>query len=336
MTMRSMRAAVLSGPRRLDVVEVPIPDCGPDDVLIQVEGVGLCGSDFTMYEGHWAFPRRFVIGHEGYGRIVAVGADVRDRAVGALVVVEPNIVCGACDPCTRGMSSLCERKRSLGVGTDGLCAEFAVVPAAFAWPLPDTILVEDAVCIEPLAVALAAIREGRPQPGDRVTVFGAGSQGLLLTLALKARGVAPDVVDPQTQRLDLAREVGARAASVNVPEGPPSNMVFETSGAAAALTAAIATAAPGGTVVLVGLSHQPVLVDTVRIVRQRLRVHGSIIYEHPIDFRSTVDLVSEGALHPGRVLQRAFALSEADEALRVAPTLPGKSWIAVTPRGRIS
>src|SRR2546423_15189970 len=122
MTMRSMRAAVLSGPRRLDVVEVPIPDCGADDVLIQVEGVGLCGSDFTMYEGHWAFPRRFVIGHEGYGRIVAVGADVRDRAVGSLVAVEPNIGCGACDPCTRGMSSLFERKRSLGVGTDGPCA----------------------------------------------------------------------------------------------------------------------------------------------------------------------------------------------------------------------
>jgi len=111
-------------------------------------------------------------------------------------------------------------------------------------------------------------------------------------------------------------------------------MVFETSGAAAALTAAIATAAPGGTVVLVGLSHQPVLVDTVRIVRQRLRVHGSIIYEHPVDFRSTVELVTGGSLHPGRVLQRAFALSEADEALRVAPTLPGKSWIAVAPRGR--
>src|SRR5205823_4929452 len=133
MNLRSMRAAVLSGPRRLDVVEIPIPDCGPDDVLIQVEGVGLCGSDVTMYDGH--------------------------------------------------------------------CAEFAVVPAAFTWPLPDTVSVEDAVCIEPLAVALAAIREGRPQPGDRVTVFGAGSQGLLLTLALKARGVAPDVVDPQTQRL---------------------------------------------------------------------------------------------------------------------------------------
>jgi len=111
-------------------------------------------------------------------------------------------------------------------------------------------------------------------------------------------------------------------------------VTFETSGAAPALTAAIAATAPGGTVVLVGLSHQAVLVDTVRIVRQRLSVLGSIVYEHPVDFRATVELVSNGSLHPGRVLQRAFALSETDEALRVAPTLPGKSWIAVSPRGR--
>jgi 2-desacetyl-2-hydroxyethyl bacteriochlorophyllide A dehydrogenase len=331
MTVRSMQAAVLSGPRQLDVMDVPIPDYGADDVLVRVEGVGLCGSDFAMYEGHWTFPWRFVIGHEGYGRIVKVGAAVRDRAVGSLVVVEPNIVCGACDLCTRGASSLCPRKRSFGVGTDGLCAEFAAVPAKFTWPLPDAISPEDAVCIEPLAVALAAIRRGAPEPVDRVTIFGAGSQGLLITFALAARGVAPQVIDPQAKRLELARELGARATSVEMPEGPPSEVTFETSGAAAALTAAIA---PGGTVVLVGLSHQPVLVDTVRIVRQRLSVLGSIVYQHPVDFRATVELVSNGSLHPGRVLQRAFALSETDEALRVAPTLPGKSWIAVTPRGR--
>ena len=75
-----MNAAVLTGPRHLDVMDMPIPECGADDVLIQIHGVGLCGSDFTMYDGHWTFPRRFVIGHEGYGRVVKVGAAVRDRS----------------------------------------------------------------------------------------------------------------------------------------------------------------------------------------------------------------------------------------------------------------
>jgi len=332
MGVSQMEAAVLTGPGRLEVQRLPIPECGPDDVLLRIGAVGLCGSDFAMYAGHWRFPRPFVIAHEGYGRIVAVGSAVRDRAIGSLAVVEPNIVCGTCPPCRRGASSLCQQKRSLGVGTDGLCAEFARVPAAFVWPLPETIQQEDAVCIEPLAVALTAIRESDARSGHEVTVFGAGSQGLLLTMALAARGIAPHVVDPQRQRLDFARELGARAASVEAPEGPSSDVVFETSGAPDALTAAIAATAPGATVVLIGFSHHPVLVDTVRIVRQRLRIQGSIIYEHPVDFHSTVDLVADGSLHPGRVIKRAFALSEADEALRTAPTLPGKSLIAVSAR----
>jgi len=329
-----MQAAVLNRPGRVEVEAVPIPQCGPDDVLLRIEAVGLCGSDYAMYAGHWRFPKPFVIGHEGYGRIVEVGSAVRDRTIGSLAVVEPNIVCGSCPPCGRGASSLCQQKRSLGVGTDGLCAEFARVPAAFAWPLPETIQLEDAVCIEPLAVALSAIRGSDARPGHEVTVFGAGSQGLLLTMALAALGIAPHVVDPQRQRLELARDLGARAASVEAPEGPSSDVVFETSGAPDALTAAIAATAPGATVVLIGFSHHPVLVDTVRIVRQRLRIQGSIIYEHPADFHSTVALVADGSMHPGRVIKQAFALNEADQALRTAPTLPGKSLITVAARGR--
>ena len=334
MGVSPMQAAVLNGPGRVEVEGVPIPRCGPDDVLLRIEAVGLCGSDYAMYAGHWRFPRPFVIGHEGYGRVVEVGSAVRDRAIGSLAVVEPNIVCGSCPPCGRGTSSLCQQKRSLGVGTDGLCAEFARVPAAFAWPLPETIQLEDAVCIEPLAVALSAIRGSDARPGHEVTVFGAGSQGLLLTMALAALGIAPHVVDPQRQRLELARDLGARAASVEAPEGPSSDVVFETSGAPDALTAAIAATAPGATVVLIGLSHHPVLVDTVRIVRQRLRIQGSIIYEHPADFHATVTLVADGSMHPGRVIKQAFALNEADQALRTAPTLPGKSLITVAARGR--
>lgn len=326
-----MRGAVLRGPGRIEVTDLPMPVCEPHEVLVKIEAVGICGSDGAIYAGHWTFPRPFVIGHEGFGRIVAMGTDVRDRTLGTLVVVEPNIVCGRCTACLKGTSSICSQKRSLGVGSDGLCAEFARVPAAFAWPLPESVRPGDAVCIEPLAVALAALREGGVQPGEHVTVFGAGSQGLLLTLALAARGCAPHVVDPQPARLELARELGARSTSIEAPEGPPSDRVFETSGTADALTAAIATATPGATVVLIGFGHEPIAIDTVRVVRQRLRIHGSIIYEHPVDFRSTIDMVTSGALHPGAVLRRSYALADADQALRAAPTSPGKSWIAVGP-----
>ncbi len=324
-----MKAAVLSGPRQLEVVDWPTPVCESEEVLIQIWGVGICGSDGALYAGHWGFARPFVIGHEGFGRIVGVGSAVKDRELGSLVVVEPNIVCGECALCRRGRSSLCVQKRSIGVGSDGLCAEFAKVPAQFAWPLPDWIRPEDAVCIEPLAVALAAIREARAQPGAHVTVFGAGAQGLLLTVALAAQGAAPHVVDPQPERLAIARGLGAASTSLEAPEGPDSDVVFETSGAPTAVSAAIAVAGPGATVVLVGLGHQSATLDAAWVVRQRLRIVGSLIYQHPIDFISTIDLVTSGALRPGVVLRHAFRLEEADRALRKAPTLPGKSWITV-------
>lgn len=329
MGVNVMRAAVLRGPGRLAVVDWPKPVCEPDDVLIRIDGVGICGSDGAMYAGHWTFPKPFVIGHEGFGRIVAVGSAVRDREVGSLVVVEPNIVCGQCALCRKGMSSLCPRKSAIGVGRDGLCAEFARVPSAFAWPLPESTSPRDAVCIEPLAVALAAIRECAPQPGDHVTVFGAGAQGLLLTMALAAQGSAPHVIDPQPERLSIARELGAGSTSVEAPAGSSSDRVFETSGTPGALTAAIAVAGPGATVVLVGLGHQAATLDTARVVRQRLRLHGSLIYQHPLDFIRTIDLVTAGALHPGVVLKHEFPLDQVDRALRSAPTLPGKSWITL-------
>ena len=328
--MGVMRAAVLHGPGNLEVVDRAVPVCEPDEVLIQISGVGICGSDSALYAGHWTFNTPFVIGHEGFGRIVTVGSAVRDRALGSLVVVEPNIVCGECSQCRRGLSSLCRQKRSIGVGSDGLCAEFARVPAEFVWPLPDSIRPEDAVCIEPLAVALAAIREARPQPGAQVTIFGAGAQGLLLTLALASQGAPAHVVDPQSDRLAVARDLGAASTSLEAPEGPASDVVFETSGVPAAVSAAIAVAGPGAVVVLVGLGHQSATLDAARVVRQRLRIVGSLIYQHPVDFRSTIDLVTSGAVRPGVVLRHAFPLEQADRAMRTAPTLPGKSWITLS------
>ena len=328
-----VKGAVLAQPGRLEVVELPVPECGPRDVLIRVHGVGICGSDLSMYRGHWTFPRPFVIGHEGFGRIFAVGSEVEERSPGQVVAVEPNIVCGKCELCRRGRSSVCRRKRSLGVGSDGLCAEYARIPAEFTWPLPDTIRAEDAVCVEPLAVGIAAIRDADPQPGERTTVFGAGSQGLLLTLALAERGCFPHVIDPQQARLDLARECGAASvARVAGAELEAHDCAFETSGAPDAVEAAIETAAPGGRVILIGLSDRPARLDTAGVVRRRLQVRGSIIYEHPTDFATTVGLVTDGRIRPGRVVTRAFSLEQSDEALRAAPQVVGKSWISLGSR----
>jgi len=324
----AMRAAVLEAPGRLEVRRVPAPGCRAGHVLVEVLGVGICGTDLSLFAGHRSFPAPLVIGHEGFGRITRVGPDVDGLRTGQLVAVEPNLVCGACERCRAGRTALCVRKVSLGVDADGLCAEYAEVPAEFAWPLPDGITPADAVCVEPLAVALAAIRVAEPRPAEHVAVLGAGSQGLLLTAALHHLGIAAHVVDPRVDRLQLALRCGAASAAESAT-ALDASCVFETSGAAEAVQTAVSLAPPDARIVLIGIGHRPAQLDIATVVRRCLRLQGALIYEHPADFAMAVELVSRGELSPGRVVARAFPLARASEALRLAPGVAGKSWITL-------
>jgi alcohol dehydrogenase/L-iditol 2-dehydrogenase len=188
-----MRAVVLDAePRGLRVVsDWPEPEPGPGEVLVQVRGVGICGSDLALHAGRRqppSFP--WVVGHETFGEIAATGPGVdRDRAR-QRVVVEPNIPCGTCPACRAGRTSACPHRKVLGFSVPGTLAERIVVPAAFAWPVPDDWGDGDAVCAEPLTVALAAVRRAmaaRAGTGaERCLVIGAGSQGTLACIALTA------------------------------------------------------------------------------------------------------------------------------------------------------
>jgi threonine dehydrogenase-like Zn-dependent dehydrogenase len=171
------------------------------------------------------------------------------------VVIEPNIPCFACPPCRSGHTSGCLNRVSLGYNAPGVLAERIAVPSEFGWAVPAGWADEDAVCAEPLTVALAAMRRaGVPgSPAGRCLVIGAGSQGLLLCVALTAAGVVPYVLEPHDGRRALAASVGAR------PSGPDDDgfgVIFETSGSAAGAAEAIRRAAPEATVVLIGLTAE--------------------------------------------------------------------------------
>ncbi len=275
-----MRAAVLDGsPWALRVDDRwPEPSAGSGQVVVRVRGVGICGSDLALVSGRWHPPSvPWVPGHEAVGEIVAVGPGVPSSRRGQRVVIEPNIPCFTCPPCLAGMTSACVRRISLGFNAPGTLADLIAVPASFAWPVPDDWTDEDAVCLEPLTVALAAIR--RAPPIGRCLVIGAGAQGLLLCIALVAQGIEPSVIEPHPGRLELAASLGA------VPVSTGSfDVIFETSGTAAGLAEAVARAAIGGTIVLIGLSGGDIPLDAESVVRRQLRLHGSLTYDHPGDF----------------------------------------------------
>lgn len=319
-----MKAVVLAAPRHVEVVDDwPEPAAGPDDVVVAIRGVGLCGTDLGLYDGKRAVPARpWVIGHEGGGEIVAVGSRVTNRHVGQRVVVEPNYCCLTCPACQAGRTSACPRRQIVGVDHPGLLAERVAVPARFTWPAPcsDATL----ACVEPLAVARSAVRRSGIRPGDACLVVGAGSQGLFLCQALLAAGVQPTVTDPHEGRMAVAEQLGAKLAEP-APAGYP--FVFEASGAAAAWDTAVAAVGSTGVVVAIGMGAESVQLSTHDLVQRQLTVRGSLIYDHPGDFAGTVAAVIRGDLAPTRVVRASFPPEQAAAAFAEAPAVPGKSWI---------
>lgn len=321
-----MRAAVLTSPGQIAVMAWPEPTCGPGEVLVRITGVGICGSDLAVYCGGRPVPELpWVLGHEGVGLITAVAPDVSDRHVGQRVVIEPNYPCFNCPDCCRGETGGCRRKVIVGMNTPGLLLEFAAVPARFAWPAPPGLTDRQLVCIEPLTVATAAIRRaGGVQADQQCLVIGAGSAGLLFCTLLLANGVRPDVIEPHPGRAELAVSLGARISQDGVDGAY--DRVYETSGVAPAVEQAFGLARAGGTVTLIGLGSKPVTTTSAAIVRRRLTIIGSLIYDHPGDFTTTL-AAPPPALD--RIIGAELPLERAQEAFENAREVPGKSWISV-------
>lgn len=326
-----MRAAVLGAePWSLRIADDwPEPAAGPGLVVVRVRGVGVCGSDLALISEHRRAPSLpWVPGHEAFGEVVATGPGVLQARLGERVVIEPNIPCFRCPPCRAGRTSGCLARVSLGFSAPGVLAERVAVPAEFAWPVPPEWSDEDAVCAEPLTVTLAAIRRaglpGSP-PAHRCLVIGAGSQGLLMCVALVGAGVMPHVLEPHDGRRALAVSLGATPAG---PDDDGFGVIFETSGSASAVAEAVRRAGPEATVVLIGLAAGPVPADLETVVRRQLRVQGSLTYDHPDDFAAMIKSPVP-SMRPGRVLRARYPLGDAERAFRDARDVPGKTWIQV-------
>jgi alcohol dehydrogenase/L-iditol 2-dehydrogenase len=324
-----VEALALVEPGRVEVVERPDPVPAPSEVLVRMTGVGICGSDLSVFDGHREVPGTpWVLGHEGVGEIVALGSEVTGRRVGQRVVVEPNYCCFTCASCRAGFTSGCENRKIVGINVPGLLAERVAVPAPFAWPAPDGLATDELVCLEPYTVGAAASRRAGARPGQRALVVGTGSTGLLLVVHLVEAGLEVWFVEPTADRAEIAVELGARPFEDDADLG--FEQVFETSGTVPGTELAVASAAPGGAVTLLGLATDPAKIVPSTIVRGRLTIRGSMIYEHPGDFAATTAAPPSGLR---RVVRGRFALGEGQEAFRSARTIAGKSWISLDEEG---
>jgi alcohol dehydrogenase/L-iditol 2-dehydrogenase len=322
-----MKAALLVRPGEVVVDDIPEPEAGPDEVRIAVGGVGLCGSDLSVFSGKWAAPSYpWVMGHEAFGTIESIGPGVATERLGQTVVVEPNVACFTCDECLRGWTSACVSRQSVGMNRQGALAERLVVPSRFAWPIIG-VGATDLVCVEPTTVVLAALRRlGTPVP-ESVLVIGVGAQGLLMSLVLLGRGVTVHVHDVNPDRVAFAEGLGAVSAA---GPGTPFSLVVDTVGSPASMEVALDRLEVGGTILVLGLDGRPLELTAQTIVRRQLVLRGSLTYDHPADFAATIALVTSGAFAPGRIVGDAHALDEAQLAFERTGTAVGKTWIRVS------
>ena len=330
-----MQAWRLHGAADARLDEIPEPDVTAGKVKIRVACSGICGSDLSLYETapvpvDWPHPLvgqpgPHVLGHEFAGYVTEVGDGVDGIPVGALVAVQPSFEDGTCAACLRGEPNLCEQFGFLGVnGGGGGFAEYVVAAADKVFVLPDGFTPETGALVEPLSVALHAVRLSGIAAGQTALVVGGGPIGLGLLLCLKAQGAQRVIVsEMSTVRRELAAALGAdvvdpRATDLGgfvheLTKGQGVDASFDAAGAGqATFDTAVNALRKGGTTVVVAMYHADVTVNPSLFMITEKRVTGSFAYSRD-DFRTVIDMIADGRLDPVPLVTSRIKLADALE-----------------------
>ena len=332
-----MKALLLTAPGTLAMTDVDTPPCGDFDVVVRVAACGICGSDIHGLDGSTG--RRIpplVMGHEAAGTVSQIGSQVRDIKKGARVALDSTIACGACNDCSSGRENLCMSRQVLGVscGTyrrHGCFAEYVVVPQHAVYVIPDSLTFVQASLLEPLTIALHALRlGGSGAHTNSAVVVGCGTIGLTLISALAAKGCrAIAAIDIDASRLATAKKHGATigfsgndsdvAAGVvdwakQHGSGDGADLVVEAVGTTAAVQIAIDSAARGATVVLVGNVSPRIEFALQTVVTRQLRILGSC--SSAGCYPEAIELVASGRVDLDHLVSRVAPLSEGAEWFR--------------------
>jgi len=311
-----MRAAVYHGARDIRIESLPVPIPGPGELLLEVRSSGICGTDALEWDrgpiltpvdephpvsGHGG---PTILGHEFGGRVVDLGPGVEGFGAGDLVACVAGISCGACAACMAGTSNFCDTYFTLGIDGHGGLARYVVAGSAACLEVGRLGLDHDgAALVQPMSVALHALRQGRLRPGETAVVLGVGGVGAFLAYAAAQLGADVLAVDLDPARLAVAEALGVsavlRAASDSSPvplvlehAGSPVSVVYEVTGSQAVLAAALDMVRPRGRVVRVGLGAHPVTIDMRRITLREIRLVGTRAQVFEADFADAASLVA--------------------------------------------
>ncbi len=319
-----MKAALFEKPGVLSVVQKELRRLKENEVLVRVAACGICGTDLHIVDGTSRSAPPVVLGHEFSGVVEDPGSVVGIPG-GSRVAVDPNIACGTCFYCRRGLVHLCAGLRALGVDIDGGMAEFCIVPREQLHFLPSGMAPENGAFIEPLSCAVHGLDKAGIKAGDSVVIVGGGTVGLIMLQLVKNAGAAVTIlVEPLEHKRAIARKLGADlvvdpssadvAAVVYEHTAVGADVVIECVGKPATMQSSLHLARRGGVVEFFGVCPIGVSipVEPHQIYFNELTIVGS--YVNPYTFTRAAALLHAGTVRTNELMIQEFPLDGVDEA----------------------
>lgn len=317
-----MKQQVMTAPGEIVFREVQVPEVKENQVKIKMMSIGICGSDIHVYHGKHPFTKYPVTqGHEVSGEVVEVGAGVLKFQVGDKVTVEPQIVCGECYPCRHGKYNLCEKLKVMGFQDTGMASEYFVADEAKVTVLPKEMTYEQGAMIEPLAVAVHAIKQFGDVAGSRVIVLGAGPIGNLVAQTAKGMGAEKVMItDVSNYRLHIAEKCGIDVclntlendleAAILENFGPDkADVIYDCAGNNITMGQAIRYARKGSVIVLVAVFAGMATVDLAVANDHELDIKSTMMYRHE-DYIDAIQLVNEKKVALEPLISKVFAFDQ--------------------------
>jgi len=323
-----MRQAVMVEPGKIQFNNLPEPTCGPDEIMLRIQRIGVCGSDIHVWHGKHPFtPYPVVQGHEFSAIVETVGENVTKTKIGMKATARPQLVCGSCKPCKRGQYNVCQNLRVQGFQAPGCAQDFFIVPEDRLVVFPNHMSYDQGALIEPAAVGAHSTSRTEDLNGKNVVITGAGTIGNLVAQFVQARGAANVLVtDISDFRLKIATACGIKHTANTLSEsfekaikrvfGDDGFQVgFEAAGVYTTITDLLEHIEKGSEVIILGVYEENPTINMGFVGEHELKLIGSLMYKHE-DYEEAVEFISNGKIITEPLITKHFQFEQYVNAYR--------------------
>lgn len=327
-----MKALLLKEPKQIVYGDYPTPRIGDDEALLQIKSVGICGTDLHIYHGGLKI-KTPIMGHEFSGIVAKVGKHVHHIKKGDRVVGEHVLTCQQCYYCLKGQPTLCQAGLTIGLDRPGALAEYLAIPAKLLYKIPEHLSFEEAAMIEPLTIALYAIKQGKQMLNKHAAVIGQGPIGLMLDQVLHAAGASVIGIDIQPNRLTFAKKKGWVDAVVNSKRKDTLEVIkkfsgadgvdiaFEAVGRQVTAQLAINSARRDGDIYLLGIFEAAAALDLMPVITRELNIFGS--WRCAFAFPEAIELAAKKKIDLKSLITHRYAAADGAQAFIDADSYAG-------------